>query len=365
MKPVENQKTRKRVNKKEVVNNIKKSITSDKKIKNDIKIISSGCDQLDLALSGGYQISKIINIVGDSTTGKTLIATEFIASAISKLGKKLEWFYDDTEERYSFNTRKMYRKRDGSLGFEMIKPDQENSETIEDFERNFKSKVSKLEEDKTLIYVLDSFDMLGSEAEQKRDAKKSEAEQKKGTYNLDKQRELGVFFRTRKKDIKNKNVILIVISQVRVNINVMFGKKYYRTGGKALDHMASIILWLAEVEKHKKKKRAIGSTIKVQVTKVGNDRPFRECFINFLFDYGVDNITSNICFLYDLRTELGKLKEKANTTEALEWGDIEYSLRELIQHIEENDLEDELKQRCFDKWEEIENSIRSNRKLKY
>lgn len=361
MKSVEKQKIRKRINKKEVVDNIKKTISSKKKTKEIVKTISSGCDQLDLALSGGYQISRIINIVGDSSTGKTLIATEFVASSIAKLGKKLEWFYDMTEERYSFNTKKMYRKRNGSPGFEMIKPNQESSDTIEDFERNFKSKIDKLERDKTLIYILDSFDMLGSEAEQKRDNKKGE----KGTYNLEKQKELGVFFRTRKKDIKNKNVILIIISQVRVNINVMFGKKYYRTGGKVLDHMASTILWLAEVEKHKMKKRTVGSTIKIQVTKVGNDRPFRECFIDFLFDYGVDNITSNICFLYDLRTELGRLKEKVNTTKSIEWDGINYSLKGLIQYIEENDLEEELKQRCFNKWEEIEESIRSNRKLKY
>jgi RecA/RadA recombinase len=355
MKPTKDQKTRKRINKKEVVDNIKKSITSNKKIKDEIKVISSGSDQLDLALSGGYPVSRIINIVGDSSTGKTLLATEFIAYVKKILKSKLIWFYDDVEERYSFNTMKMY-------GFKIIKPGQENSETIEDFEKRFKLKVASLKDNETLIYVLDSFDMIGSEAEQKRDKKKGE----KGTYNLEKQKELGVFFRTRKKDIKNKNIILIIISQVRVNINATFGRKYYRTGGKAFDHMASVIMWLAEVEKHKRKGRTIGVTTKVQVTKVGNDRPFRECFIDILFDYGVDNITSNICFLYDLRTaDRGKLKEKVNTTKCIEWDGNEYSLKGLTQYIEKNNLEDKLKQRCTDKWEEIEESIKTKRKPKY
>lgn len=38
---------------------------------------------------------------------------------------------------------------------------------------------------------------------------------------------------------------------------------------------------------------------------------------------------------------------------------------ELIEWIEENNLEDELRQRVIDKWEEYEDSIKSSRKKKY
>lgn len=339
--------------KKQVVAQIKSTVLSPKKKMDTASLISSGVDMLDLALGGGYPTKRIINIVGDTTTGKTLLATETLACIKHKHPKKMNWFYDDVEERYSFNTKKMY-------AFDILKKDQENSYTIEDFEKRFKTKLEK-NENGLFVYVLDSFDMLSSEAELKRDKKKGE----KGTYNLEKQKELGVFFRTRKKEIKKNNCMLFIISQVRVNIGIMFGSKYYRTGGKALDHMASVILWLAEVEKHKKKGRTVGVTVKARITKVGNDRPFRECYIDIIFDYGVDNISSNLCFLYDLRTEKGKLKEKVNTEKRLAWNDKDYTLKGLMRHIENNNLEQELKQRCSDKWEAIEESIRTKRKSKY
>jgi recombination protein RecA len=341
--------------KKQVVAQIKSTVLSPKKKTDTASLISSGVDMLDLALGGGYPTKRVINIVGDTTTGKTLLTTEHVAHIHHKLKSKMDWEYDDVEERYSFNTKKMYN-------FSIMKKNQENSDTIEDFEKKFRSKLEK-SGDKLFVYVLDSFDMLGSEAEQKRDKKQKK---EKGTYNLEKQKELGVFFRTRKKEIKKNNCMLFIISQVRVNIGIMFGAKYYRTGGKALDHMASVILWLAEVEKHKKKGRTVGVTVKARITKVGNDRPFRECYIDIIFDYGVDNISSNLCFLYDLReSKTGKLKKEVNTEKKIIWDDEKYTLRGLMRHIENNNLEQELKQRCSDKWEAIEESIRTKRKSKY
>ncbi len=341
---------------KEVVKQIK---SSSRKSKPPVEYLSSGATVFDLALGGGYPLKRIFNLVGDASSGKTLLASEFIASARKILGKKLEWFYDDVEERYSFNTKKLY-------GFDMLKKDQENSYTIEDFQKKLKDKLSRLKEGKTLVYVLDSFDALTSEAELKKEKKKETSDKEKGSYGLDKQKNLGQFFRLRKTDIAKKKCILIIISQVRMNIGVMFGPRYYRTGGKAMDHWASTIAWLAEVEKHKKKGRAYGVTCKAQVTKVGNDKPFRECFIDIMFNYGVDDISSNIVFLYDLRTEKGKLKDKATKEKCIKWDGKEYSLRGLIKYIERHNLEEELKQRVIDKWNEIEDSISfTDRKSKY
>ncbi len=247
-------------------------------------------------------------------------------------------------------------------GFDIIKKNQINSYTIEDFTSNLRDKLTRLKEGKILIYVLDSFDALTSEAEIKRDKEKGV----KGTYNLEKQKNLGAFFRLRAKEIKNKNCILIIISQVRENIGVMFGPKYYRTGGKALDHWASLIVWLAEVERHRKKNLVYGITTKCRVTKVGNDKPFRENFLEIIFDYGVDNITGNILYLYNLYTEVGGKRKKKIEDELFSWEDQEYSLKALVEHIEKNNQEELLTQKVIEKWEKIENSISSkNRKSKW
>lgn len=335
------------------VRDIQKAVEQPKK-KAIIQTLPTRITPFDLALGGGFPIGQISNIVGDSSSGKTFLASEFIAAAYHTLGNKLEWFYDDVENRYSFNTKSLY-------GFEMIKKGQKNSYTIEDFTANVKNKLAKLPEGKTLIYVLDCFDALSSEAEVKRDKQKGE----KGTYNLDKVKNLGAFFRLRAKEIKDKKCILIIISQVRENIGVMFGPRYYRTGGKALDHWASLILWLAETEKHRKKGRVYGVTTKARVTKVGNDKPFREACMEIVFDYGVDVITTNLLYLYDLYTEKSRRKESIKN-DLLEWEENEFSLKGLINHIESNNRENDLAQKVIDRWNKIESMISSKgRKSKW
>lgn len=323
------------------------------------KFVHTGSTTLDLALGGGGVFGKILNIVGDFSSGKSLLASEIIAKARSIFGEKLKWKYNDAEAGYSFDSKKIY-------GFEIIKPNDNISTTLEDFGFDFKRELNELKNDEYLIYVLDSLDSLTSEAEIKRSKDRQKATEQgksfdKGSYNLEKQKSLGEFFRLRRKEIKDKNCLLIVISQVRMNINVMFGSKYYRTGGKALDHYSSQIIWLAVVEEYKKKGRAIGISIKAKVKKNKIGKPFRECFIELLFDYGIDDITGNIIFLYNLKTPKGKIKK----AEKLKWKENEYSLAKLVDYIEENNEKKELEQAVIQKWDEIEESISPKRKAKY
>jgi recombination protein RecA len=333
-----------------------------KKKKEIVSLINSGCTVLDLALGGGLPFGKIINIVGDNSSGKTLLSIEMIAQARSILGDKLKWFYDDAESGFSFNTENMY-------GFPIIDDKEEMSHTVEDFDTNLDKQMSLLKKDEKLIYVLDTLDGLSSEAEikkaeaMKKARRKGKADEEKGSYNLEKQKAMSALFRLKSQAIKKSNCLLIIISQVRLNIGVMFGNKYSRTGGKALDFYAAQIIWLAEVEKKLKKKRAVGITIKAKITKNKIGKPFRECFIDILFDYGVDDISSNLIFYYDLRTEKGKLKEKTTDNK---WGKKEYTLRALVKKIESENSESKLKNLVVEKWQEIEEQISSkDRKRKW
>jgi RecA/RadA recombinase len=64
---------------------------------------------------------------------------------------------------------------------------------------------------------------------------------------------------------------LIIISQIRDKIGVMFGEKHSRSGGKALDFYASLIVWLTELKKIQKTikgvKRSIGISVKAKEKK--------------------------------------------------------------------------------------------------
>ena len=219
--------------------------------------------------------------------------------------------------------------------------------------------------------------------------------------------------------IENCNVLVIIISQIRENCDMFSFEKYSRSGGKAMDFYAHSVLWLATCKKIEKKDMAVGVVVKAKTTKSKTPRPYRECFFSFLYDYGLDNIGTSIDYLFDLRTDKGELNKKAG---AIQWnGDNDYDKKtlkefldenelyekyqdsrysdmdgtdaenmfafiqskkeykqkfnekfgdtmtrdELIAYVEENNLEQELDERADKKWEDFEDSIKSNRKKKF
>src|SRR5206468_8961680 len=102
-----------------------------------------------------------------------------------------------------------------------------------------------------------------------------DAEQKReiddGSYGANKAKKMGELFRRLVADLEEANVLLIVVSQLRDKIGVMFGEKQTRTGGRALDFYASHIVWLAEIGKIKKTiqkvERVIGVNVRARVKK--------------------------------------------------------------------------------------------------
>jgi len=358
-----------------LVEGIKKTSKEKEPERNSVgEIISTGIDLLDEVLCGGLMWGRIINVVGDSSTGKTFLTLEMLAHIKKKLGKKVKIIYDDCEGGFSFDVKSMY-------GSEILSVPENPSTTVEDFSVKFKEECDDLKDGNYLIYVVDSWDGLSSQAERKRDSKRQTALSSgktfdEGTYSMEKQKFSSEFFRLRAGELVNQKVMLFVISQVRDNIGVMFGEKHKRAGGKALDFYAYACLWLSVCDKHLKKERLVSITTKVKAKKAKVERPNRTALIDIVFDYGVDNIKSNLNFLYDLKDVLGKdlVKEgkkeddgkKESKKATLDWDGQKFSRAQLIRFIEENNLEAELSKRTKEKWMEIENSISSKgRKSKW
>ena len=330
-------------------------------------VLPTGIDLIDCVLMGGIPVGAIVNIVGEESSGKSYLATEIIANAKLKLADKYNVIhkYDDAETGYTFDTKPIY-------GFDVVGEDDDASETVEEFALNLKREIAKLDDEQFLLYVLDSLDGLSSKDERKRDRKLMNAlekgEEPNGSYQMEKQKYLKSFFRVRSKEIKNKNCMLIILSQVIYNTsNMLFKTKYTRAGGKGLDHFSYAVLWMKEVKKIMKKGRKVGSVLKVQASKLKAKRPERECFVDLITDYGFDNISSNLKFLYDLRTESGDDKKKGSKKKSnIIWDDEEYSLDGMIRHIESHNLEAELTKRVKAKWAKIEGEISSEgRKSKW
>jgi len=278
----------------------------------------TGCTLLDLAIGGGLGVGipegSIVNIVGDTGSGKTFIAIEILVSAFYQYKKNLKWVYDDCESGFTFDTNNLY-------GLEIISDDENiKSETIQDLYCNCRKFYTSLKDKKQGVYIVDSLDGLSSDEINNLGTKKynafkkekKENEKEKGSYKIEKAKVLSQEFFPQIKPYNVKtNSLLIMISQTRDKINSMF-KTQTRSGGKALDFYADVIIWLSHVMEIKRKERVIGYIVKAYVKKNKTPRPFRKVTFPILFDYGIDDIGSNLDFLYDLRGKDGKLLNAAN-----------------------------------------------------
>lgn len=382
----------------------------------------TGCKLLDMVLGGnkgvyGSPSGRFINIVGDKSAGKTFLSNEFIAWGYHNLGKNFKWVYDDCESGYSFDTESLY-------GFDIMPENPVHSTTVEEAFYNISKFAERLKGDQFGIYVLDSLDGLTSEEQDKRAEERIKCiendKEMKGTYGMGKAKYLSQeFFPQLCSVIEDKNILVIIISQIRDNVDMFSFEKYARAGGKALDFYAHSVIWLATAKKIEKSDTPVGVVVKAKTTKSKTPRPFRECLFSFLYDYGLDSIGTGVDYLFDLRTPKGELNTKSK---AIQWNgsndldkkqlkefleefelfekyensryaDLdgtdaenmfafiqskkEYKQKfqekfgetmtrdELIQYIEDNNLEEELDRRVEEKWESFEESLKSNRKKKY
>lgn len=267
--------------------------------KSNYEFVSSGCTVLDCALGGGYPLGRMVNIVGDKSTAKTALATEALIN--------FKRTYPDGVAAYRDAEAAFDKEYAEAMGLPIADVDFGDEDkplmTVEDFARDVDAFVEGLtKRGKRGIYVLDSLDSLSDEAEMERDIGKD-------TYGGSKPKQLGIFFRTRVRKVERSKVLLLIISQVRDNIGVMFGEKHKRSGGKAMDFYASQIVWLSHLKYLKKTikkvERPYGIEVKAKIKKNKISLPFRECDFPFIFGFGVEDLTASVSWL----KEAGRLDD--------------------------------------------------------
>jgi recombination protein RecA len=281
---------------------------------NKLEFVSTGCTVLDCALGNGYPLGRIVNIVGDRSTAKTLLGSEAVINFIRQYPDGAA-FYRETEASYDAN----YAKQ---LGMPVDKvefgdPDKPIT-TVEEFAKELAEFIKRqTTSGKPGIYVLDSLDALSDDAEMERDIGE-------GTFGMAKAKAMSILFRTVARKLERTKILLIVISQVRENIGVQFGERYRRSGGKALDFYSSITLWLSKVKDLdrtiKKIKRIYGVLVKGKVKKNKVSMPFRECNFEVHFGYGIEDFLASISWL----EEVDRLPKEFSTIEYEKLSDHEY-----------------------------------------
>lgn len=261
-----------------------------------LAFIPTGCTLLDCAIGGGWPLGRIANVVGDKSTGKTLLAIEACANFAATFPKgRIK--YREVESAFDIPYA-------ATLGLPTKRVDfgKDVVETVEDFETDLKEFAASLPKGVPGMYVLDSLDPLSDNAEM--DA----ATDAKG-YGTAKAKMMSRLFRKLTRKLARHQVFLLIISQVRDKIGVAYGRATTRAGGRALDFYASQVIYLAQVGRIMKTrsgiKRAVGVDVLAKVDKCKVGPPFREAEFPVVFGFGMDDVTSSVVWL----KLVGRLKD--------------------------------------------------------
>jgi recombination protein RecA len=164
--------------------------------------------------------------------------------------------------------------------------------------------------------------------------------------------------------IKDENYLMVCSNQIRDVIGAVgFQEKTATPGGKAWSFYTTLRLTAnvtkkLKVDKTFEKKevsKIIGIRTEVKVYKSTVWEPYHTAPVTIIFDYGVDDIRENLQFIKDY---------SKHSVYTLGGEGLDKSLNESIKIIEEDGLENQLKEEVIDLWETIEKQFKVERKPK-
>ena len=319
---------------------------------------------------GAFDAGHMINLIGDSSSGKTMFALG-TGAEIFYSPKLREYDYkivlDDVENANTFNMPYLFGREFAEAieapSYEVVDGDTipVPSRTIEDFHFNI---CDHLEGDRPIVYILDSFDALDAEQDIEKLESMREARRKgqkaKGTYAMAKPKKASELLRHICGRLKETNSLLIIISQTRDNIDAFSFEKRTRSGGRALKFYAHHEIWLAMAGKIKSKGHVIGNSVLAKITKNKITGKQRDILFPIFYDYGVDDIRSMI----DWMTKEKFWKQTKQTINAKDMK-MKATAAKLIKTIESCGYERKVQRLVGKKWIELENSLRLDRKPRY
>jgi len=266
------------------------SITNnvDDRLSNIKGWISSGCSVLDSIitnnpdLDGSIPVGRLTSIVGDHSTGKSLLGYMILADCQKKGGVPIlidtENSAPDWERMKSIGINPPPPYGTGTF----LTPVALTVEGVFSHIEHIIKKVREVQPDRLITIVWDSVAATPTNFETDRQYEEVE---KPGV-------QAAAISRCLKKiisPIANYKVALVFLNQTRVDLkaNPMFGQNESYPGGKAIPFYSSLILRLSNGGQIKAGMDIIGNKIKVTVKKNRLAPPKRDCFFNVYYTRGV------------------------------------------------------------------------------
>ncbi len=322
--------------------------------------ISTGSTLLDLAISGGrfreggIPLGILVEIFGPSGSGKTVLLCQ-IAGNMQKADGGI--MFHDPEARLNKQFAKM---------FGLVPEDIEYTipNTIPEVFKSVREWVPSEEEDETKRacgfhphhgVFADSLAALSTDMEM------GDTGDKMG---MRRAKEFSEELRKTCRIITQRNLLMVCSNQIRQNMDAgPYGQRYKSPGGEAIGFYSSLRLRCSTAQKLKVKKsikgkeheRVVGIKTEIEIFKSSVWKPYRKAPITIIFDYGIDQTRDNLKFI----------KEHTKDT-VYRMGDkkLGKGIDKAIQTIEEEGLEQELKEEVINLWNEIEAQFACDRPKK-
>lgn len=287
------------------------SLDSGEPEKEEYDVISSGSIGFDyIALdSGGFVKGKLYELMGWEGVGKSTICGHVAANCQKKQGKVL---YIDGEHALD----KEYFKKLGVNTNDMLISQPDCGE------QGFNIALEMINTGEIDLIIIDSDSSLIPQKQLDGDVGDSTIGYK-ARLNSNAYPKL-------KSALAKNNVLVIVVSQYREKIGVMFGNPTTTQGGHALKFYSDCRV---EISKSQAKDGDViyGNVTKIKTTKNKMGRPFRKADFEIVYGKGIDRAQEVIALLHEL--EIGKKWGKIITVE-----EEKLNLEEFYQQLSEDDV---------------------------
>ncbi len=280
---------------------------------------SIGFDWITLGV-GGFVKGKMYELMGWEGTGKSTICGHAVASCQAQGGKVV---FIDGEHAVDKN----YFERLGVDTTKMLIAQPSSGE------EGFNIAVEMMSTGEVDLIIIDSDSSL---------IPKSVLDGEVGDHAIGKKARLNSSAYPKIKSIAhNTNTCVIVISQYREKIGVMFGNPTTTQGGHALKFYSDVRIEVAR-SLMKDGTEVIGNLTKVKATKNKMSPPYQKSEFEIIYGIGIDRVSETLQLLHDL--ELGRKYGKTYTYDG-----IKYDLEEFKQNIlEDVDFFNSLKSKIID-----------------